>query len=134
MKKGFIFLIILLIPALVSAQTELNYNQYKSLVMDVNITSNLSLVPEKTDYNVEYVEVGLTFFPRDAEFQQVFDFRTIPSAIEKDSSLNFRWNYPTQKDLSFEVFSKVSINNDYLKIAKNMLKAFHSEYEKYSII
>jgi len=135
MKKGFIFLIILLIPALVSAQTELNYNQYKSLVMDVNITSNLSLVPEKTDYNVEYVEVGLTFFPRDAEFQQVFDFRTIPSAIEKDSSLNFRWNYPTQKDLSFEVFSKVSINNDYLKINEKIdfpIKNLPDEYAIYT--
>lgn len=133
MKKLFILFLILFILPISFAQEELNYNQYKSLDLEIGIGSDLKIIPETSGYSIEYIDVFLTFYPRDTELQFTSDFRTTPEAVEKNEILNYRWNYPTQNELAFYVTSNVNVQGDYTKVRSKIKFPLENIPDQYMI-
>jgi hypothetical protein len=136
MKKEVILsllLVLFLIP-LCSADESWLYNS-KKLLIKLNISSNLEIVPESSDYHVDYIKAKLSFFPEDDFQQKIIKFETYPNAMKKDNTLEFEWKEQDEKKLSFSVNSDVEAYNTLKKIKHKIifpLENLDEEYIKYT--
>ena len=97
------FLIILFLLLIVSVNAE-DFNAYKELNVKTELSSSLNI--EKQGGSVRYVYANLTFFPLESDFQEFnYDIFSSPKAsqiISKDN-LYFKWDYPNENKLEFNV-------------------------------
>jgi len=136
MKKEVILsliIILFLIPVCLADDSWL-YNSEK-LLIELNILSGMEIIPESRDYQVDYVKARLSFFPEDDFQQKVIKFETNPDVLKEDKILEFRWNEPDEKKLSFSVSSEIETENKLKEITKKVgfpLKNLDEEYVKYT--
>ena len=136
MKKWMILsllLVLFLIP-LCSADDSWLYKSEK-LLIEISISSNLEIIPESSNYYVNYVKAKLSFFPENDFQQKIIKFETNPGAMKKDNLLEFEWNEEDKKKLSFSVNSDVETYNRLKKIKHKInfpLKNLGNEYVKYT--
>ncbi|HLC46907.1 MAG TPA: transglutaminase-like domain-containing protein [Candidatus Nanoarchaeia archaeon] len=111
---AFFFIFALSIPSSVASDIWLfNTDQ---MVIDVNISSNISLVKPSPTGRVEYVQANITFFPRAGSGQEVISDRASPTPIEKNGGIVFRWENPPQNDFDFSIASRVKTTNRHFQI------------------
>jgi len=136
MKKEVIlvlFALLVLTPVCLPDDSWL-YNSEK-LVIKLNISSGMDIVPEGRDYSVDYVRVRLSFFPEDDFQQRLIKLETNPDFLKKDNIMEFKWENPDEKKLYFSLDSEVETENKLKKITKKVefpLKSLDQEYAKYT--
>ena len=135
MKKGVILslvIILFLIPFCLADDSWL-YNSEK-LLIELNISSGMEIVPESSDYHVDYVKAKLSFFPDDDFQQRLIRLETNPNSLKKDDVIEFKWEHPDEKELYFLLNSEVETENKLKKITKKVefpLKNLDDESVKY---
>ncbi len=125
-------MILLLLP-LVYAES---FSEYESLIMDFSLTSGLNIDHPSM---VDYVEVELTLFPREAGYIQGVSNLKILSEPEievanRNGVLFYKWKNLEGKTLKFGVNARVVSRSD-LKIVADTIKfpilnVEHPEYTK----
>ena len=134
-KEGILVLFALLVltPVCLADDSWL-YNSEK-LLIELNISSSVNIVPESKDYSVDYVKARLSFFPEDDFQQRLTKLETSPDSLKKDGIIEFKWEHPDEKKLYFLLNSEVETENKLKKITKKVefpLKNLDEEYVKYT--
>ncbi len=136
MKKGVILslLFVLFLTPLCLADDSWLYKSEKVLI-ELNISSGMNIVPESEDYYVDYVKAMLSFFPEDDFQQRLIKLETSPNSFKKDDIIEFKWEHPDEKKLYFLLNSDVETENKLKKITSKVkfpLKNLDKEYVKYT--
>jgi len=136
MKKEVILslVIVLFLTPLCSADDSWLYNSEK-LLIELNISSGMEIVPESPDYYVDYVKAKLSFFPEDDFQQKLIKLETNPNSFKKDEIIEFKWEQPDEKKLYFLLNSEVETENKIKKITSKVrfpLRNLDEEYIKYT--
>jgi len=136
MKKEVILglLALLILTPVCLADDSWLYNSEK-LLIELNISSSMNIVPDSKDYSVDYVTARLSFFPEDDFQQRLTKLETSPDSLKKDSIIEFKWEQPDEKELYFLLKSEVETENTLKKITKKVgfpLKNLDEEYIEYT--
>lgn len=118
MKKIVFLIIFLIIIPYVLADWVYDSS---NLVLDLDMSSEINVVHLTSDYSLRYVIVNLSFLPQESFNQEILRLDTSPKAELVDNSAVFRWDDVDEEKLTFNLKSRIKINNDYKKI-KNKIK------------
>ena len=136
MQKGMILglLFVLFLTPTCLADDSWLYKSEKVLI-ELNISSGMEIVPESSDYHVDYIKAKLSFFPEDDFQQRLIKLETNPNSLKKDGIIEFKWEQPDEKELYFLLNSRVETENKLKKITSKVkfpLKNLDEEYAKYT--
>ena len=95
---------LLLVP-LVSGQYE--YDNAQSLLISLNISSSLEILPQSTSSNIDYVTASLYFHPVTDKRLNILNLLTNPEAMQIDDRLEYTWKNPIPSMIQYSVFSVV---------------------------
>jgi len=116
MKKLIAFLIFLiLIP---SAFADWFYNS-QHIITKITINGDAEVVYLAPNGYIEKATINLTFFPKEAENQQLLEFDTNPEADVSEKTAKFEWRRPSDK-IEFRVVSTVKTSNSINQIRKKI--------------
>ncbi len=118
MKKEVIILFLILIASVSSQEL----NDYSSLKIKTEISSNFHLDYQDGSQRINYVYANLTLFPENSEFQETsYKIITDPETQEDFSknSIYMKWENPNQ-DLKFKVYSEELTKINFKKINKRI--------------
>jgi len=97
MKRILPFLsIIFILPAIIYAQDDWNYNS-QNVVVNINVSSEVLIKPTSSDYSVKYIRINLSHFPYESFNQEVAAFDPYPEAKKENNALLFEWQNPKEK-------------------------------------
>ncbi|MBU4493626.1 MAG: transglutaminase-like domain-containing protein [Nanoarchaeota archaeon] len=136
MKKEVILslvIVLFLIPFCLADDSWLHNSE--KLVIELNISSSMNIVPESKDYFVDYVKAKLSFFPENDFQQRLVKLETSPDSFKKEDIIEFKWEQPDEKELYFLLNSEVETENKLKKITGKIrfpLKNLDEEYAKYT--
>jgi len=120
MKRILPFLsIIFILPAIIYAQDDWNYNS-QNVVVNINVSSEVLIKPTSSDYNVKYISINLSHFPYESFNQKVIYFKTEPKADIEGNAILFNFQNP-KNNINFGYNTKILTNNNIVKI-KNKIK------------
>ncbi|MBI2663366.1 transglutaminase domain-containing protein [Candidatus Woesearchaeota archaeon] len=116
---------------LVSAQLEQlevsqkpeNYNEYSSLELNININSEIEIIPEKNSYSIDYMNVVLKYFPDEDERQKIISEKIIAEGADienRDNKIYFSWEDPKEKRYYYSIDADIKTKNDFIKITKKV--------------
>ncbi len=129
-----ILLLLVLVLVLTLASAENIYN-YDTLVLVQNISNGIEIIPEKTSYEVSYVDINLDTLPLASARQEILSETFSPEPEEaEDGSLLFNWNNPDQTSFSFITSSKVKTSGDNVRISREIpfpVTNIPLEFQKY---
>ncbi|MFH1399278.1 MAG: transglutaminase-like domain-containing protein [Candidatus Woesearchaeota archaeon] len=92
----------------------------KEVTLDMNIKSNILVLPNSPNYALSYALFKLSFFPRETWQQSVLELTSEPKATQNDTMLVFRWDNPGASSLSSSVDAKVRIKNSQIGVGKKI--------------
>src|SRR3989344_4426933 len=116
---------------LVSAQLEQlevsqkpeDYNGYSSLELNININSEIEIIPEKNSYSIDYMNVVLKYFPDEDERQKIISEKIIAEGADienRDNKIYFSWEDPKEKRYYYSIDADIKTKNDFIKITKKV--------------
>jgi len=113
MKKRLLFLMFLLVLPIVAGQDWI-FNS-ESVEMELDISSEVELVPKSSRYSVDYVIANLSFIPRDGFQEEVLNIETEPFTEVKDY-VAFRWDDPKDVVLRYSMKSDIKTFNKIVRV------------------
>ncbi len=114
MKKRLIFLVFLLVlPNVLGEEWIFNSEHVE---MELEISSNVELVPKSSKYSVDYVIANLSFIPRDGFQEEVLSLETEPFTEVENDAVIFRWDEPEEKKLDYSLKSDIRTFNKIVRI------------------
>src|SRR3989338_3742803 len=120
MKRLLLLLVVLFIPVLAHADEDDWFHRSRNLVLDVSVSSEASINPSSSDYDLKYITVNLSHYPYEDFDQEVISLDTFPEAKIEGNAMLFTWNNPKGK-VSFGYDAKIKTGNHVAKI-KEMIK------------
>src|SRR3989344_4085432 len=131
-----ILLVILLYIFPIYAQ-QTDYNDYTALEVEFDLSSEFSLYPTSTSYELAYVSANLTFYPQTLDNQRVISLKTRSSpqinVMDNKDSIIYMWNKPPVYQFSYGVNSKIDLINTIAKIEEKIkMPNIDNEYTKAS--
>ena len=135
-KRLLILLVILLYLFPIYAQ-QTDYNDYTALQVEFDLSSEFSLYPTSTSYELAYVSANLTFYPQTLDNQKVISLKTRSSpqinVMDNKDSIIYMWNKPPVYQFSYGVNSKIDLINTIAKIEEKIkMPNIDNEYTKAS--
>ncbi len=124
-RREIVFILCILLFLIISlssfAVADTTPYSYESLVLMQNITTGLHIIPNKTTYDVSYVDIRLNLVPVTSFRQEVLSqsFSPKPEEIKKDSIL-FHWPNPQETNLLLESSFRVKTSDDIVRITKKI--------------
>jgi transglutaminase-like putative cysteine protease len=109
MKKGLLFLQVLLIVSITLADDTFFYQE--SLDLDVSISNSIEIVPESSDYGLRKVQAELSFFPQSDSNQEVNHVDIKPDYEEGQDAIVFTWKNPTKDRIDFSLDYDLTTRN-----------------------
>ena len=106
--------------------------------LNVQISSNIEIVPEKRRYDIEFIDVNLKYSPEEDERQRIISQEIIAKDAEikkKDNKINIRWENPKESKYAYSINTLVGIKNDFKKISKKIpfpIRNLDPSLEKYT--
>src|SRR3989344_5825877 len=111
--KHWLFIFLLLIPLVSSAEIINDYNNLDTLNMEVKISSEFQLDRLRKDSNIDFIEANVTIFPRDSHNAKVLNLNSNTDAIfiQGEDMLSFRWENPDKNLFKIGLESEIKTNN-----------------------
>ena len=97
-KNYFLFIVLLFIVPFARAQ----YTS-ESLVISLNLSSEIIIIPTSSDHLLDKVTANLSFFPQNDYNQKILSVETSPKAEIQNGVAQFIWLNPKDTILSFKV-------------------------------
>lgn len=121
-KLSVLFACLLIIPyAYASIE---NYNNYKSLEVEVNVSSYAEPIAKSINGKIEIINISILFYPAQNYMQKIIEevhAITAGGIINKnEDSLNFVWNKPKITKYEFSYDYKIRTYNDLLEVDKKI--------------
>ena len=131
-----ILLVILLYIFPIYAQ-QTDYNDYTALEVEFDLSSEFSLYPTSTSYELAYVSANLTFYPQTLDNQRVISLKTRSSpqisVMNDKDSIIYMWDKPPVYQFSYGVNSRIYLINTIAKIEEKVsMPNIDNEYTKAS--
>lgn len=131
MKKRLLLLALLFILPVYAQQTD--YNDYTSLEVEFDLSSQFSLYPTSTNYELVYVTANLTFYPQSLINQEVISLSASSTPevepIKYGGSIYYKWDKPNINQFSYRINSKLRMINTIAKIEdKIKMPNMNNEY------
>ena len=124
MKKLIIFLMFFVLCFSVQGEQWI-YNT-KQIEVDVEITSGLEIIPEKSDYVIEEVGIQLYIFPREYDHQKLLKIDIDPEAEILNDSLSFFWEDINQNKFEFSIFGELMLEEALTKVKRKVAFPIHN--------
>src|SRR3989344_4901106 len=121
MKKRLLVILLLFLP-IVSAN-QINYNHYSELNLKFELSSRFYMQQKASNYDIDYIESNLHFFPREDSRQEVLslEFLSDPNIEpKKDETIHFKWENPSSSQFYYGISSKIKTKNILSKIDKKI--------------
>ncbi|HLD05737.1 MAG TPA: transglutaminase-like domain-containing protein [Candidatus Nanoarchaeia archaeon] len=113
MKSHVFFCLFLLMISVAAAQ---DLADYESLWLKVNLNNTLQITHSSEDYSIQDVTAILAWYPRENSFTQIQFITSEPKADFMSDGLRFRWEYPTQDNLSLSWVSQVNNSRQFKQV------------------
>src|SRR3989344_8631637 len=131
-----VLLVILLYIFPIYAQ-QTDYNDYTALEVEFDLSSEFSLYPTSTNYELAYVSANLTFYPQTLDNQRVISLKTRSSpqisVMNDKDSIIYMWDKPPVYQFSYGVNSRIYLINTIAKIEEKVsMPNIDNEYTKAS--
>lgn len=129
-KLVIILLFLILIP--ISFGEDWVHNS-ENLLIDLDVSSDIIIMPRTSDYSLKNVVVNLSFFPKDDFNQEVLSL-DVKNGKTKDDSVIFEWKNPSEKKLSFGLNPRVRTYNKIIEVKDKIdfpIKDLDKELEIY---
>ena len=110
-------MIIMLVIVPVATASNFIYSQ-ESLVLDLDISTHLSLTPKSSDARIKSLKVNLSYFPRDDDSQTLISFKAEPKYKKKGDALIFDISPSLPYDQDISEKSRVKVKNHFIPIKK----------------
>jgi transglutaminase-like putative cysteine protease len=123
----------LFIPSSFASNEDVFYIDSMEIQLDIN--SKINLIRESSASTINYVQASLSFYPEESWRQSIYSSEISPNTEPVDGTLIFRWNYPKEDILEFDVNSKIRTYNKFKEIklkSKFPIENLDKEYEKYT--
>lgn len=119
MKRG-IFLLLLIILTTINVNAQ-NFSTYDEVLLNLNISSSISIIPKDSDYDIKSINVNLFIFPEDNWQQNVLKLETSPQAEQSSGNILFKWSDISTTKLNFQVNTDVKVKNKVFPIRNKIL-------------
>lgn len=110
MSRNLLFFISTVLLS-VSAAAQSAVFTSEDIVLDIDVSSRMMIMPTSSDYRTDYVRAELVFYPREDKRQEIISLETEPKAERDKQTLVFQWDEPTQRDFDFTVSSRIRTKN-----------------------
>ncbi len=104
------------------------------LTMDLEIYSKLHIIRTSTGSDLNYVNLYLTYFPREGWQQDVLSVSSTRDYKQSDDALVFSWTDPLESTLVTDLSARVKVKNDLINIKKKVnfpLSSLGDEFDQY---
>ena len=131
--KRIIFLVIFLLIINTALATDFFENQ--EAVIDLTISSELTIVPTSSSYSVKSLKAELSMFPLSDSIQTPLSMTTTPTAEKTSSAYIFEWKNPETRVLPYKLTSQVKTKNLVNKVTKKIpfpVKSITPEINEYT--
>lgn len=120
MNRILLFLLAIFVaPALAYSQEDNWFFTSKSLIINLNVSSEAKINPMSSDYSVKYINVNLSHYPYEYFGQEVVSFDFKPDAKVENNALLFSWQNPKDK-INFGYNAKIMTKNDIIKVKEKI--------------
>lgn len=109
-----LIVLILAIPFCIAGDEWIFNSQY--LILDVDLSSRVIIIPTGSNYYVDYVTAELSFFPMDTWRQELISSESTPESDIKDGKLFFRWDKPKSEVLNIDLKDRIKTKNDFIRV------------------
>ena len=116
MKKEALFLALLLLAGLASAQEAEEIFTSESLSIDMGISTQLTIEPTSSNFDVDFVKANVTAYPRESTILTISKFSTEPVANQDADSLLFLWDSPSEKQLQLSIDTEFVNQKNFPKV------------------
>jgi len=103
----------LITPALAAPEDLYGYDQ---LTLGLTLKNTVTIVPQTSQTNVDYVTAGLAWWPRETYRQHVAEIGTIPKAEQTGDVYLFSWQHPKTTALNYELRANVMTSDEALPV------------------
>lgn len=113
---------------------EYDYYEYQTLELHNTITSDLSILPTDSNFNVDFAEIELKWFPREDFRQNIVSFQTDPETLQKKGLLVFSYHSPVPTKIGVVVDTILRTSGEYLPVYEKIefpILEFESELAPY---
>ncbi len=117
--KLFVFLAVLIIMPFSSAQGAESPYSSSELLVNLNISSSAEIIAKNEGYNIEQLNVNLTFLPKNDSQQRVISNSYSPDAIFTGESTLFSWDAP-KGEVSFFLNSEIQTTDNFPRVKRKV--------------
>ncbi len=112
-KRLLLFVFLLVLPVVFGDDWVFN-SEY--IVVELDISGKIDLVPRGSRYSVDYVITNLSFVPQDGFQEEVLELKTEPRADVKEGVAIYRWDEPNENELMFSLKSDIKSFNKVVRV------------------
>jgi hypothetical protein len=113
-KRGVIVAIILILSSIAIAVQD-NYNQYKSLELNVKVFTTIDADKRSGNAEIEYLQADLELFPRTTLEQEIISQKVsgepMPNVKKSSTDINLEWKNLNKDTVTYMVDSEVKTYN-----------------------
>ncbi len=110
-KKYTLFLLFLYIIPFTQA-----YYNSQNLVINLNLSSDIEVVPTSSNYILQKLTANLSFFPLEDLGQTILSYETTPIADIQNGVAQFVWDSPEGRSFKFSTITYIRTTNVYNEI------------------
>ena len=119
MKKIAILIILLLLPA-VTAQTLEEIANAKEVTIDATISSSFEISKKGGNYNLDYINAQLFFFPKKEYNQDILSSDFEPEPVQEKDVIIFNWGELSPQKVHYSMRATVLVKNDFPKVKQKI--------------
>ncbi|MBW3023351.1 transglutaminase-like domain-containing protein, partial [Candidatus Woesearchaeota archaeon] len=116
MKKLIFIILLFAIPSALAQ----NLTYADSLLLENTLSSSYAVVPEAENYTLGYIQINLSFYPKETVSQKIIELSTYPDSKTSANNIIFRINSP-ETEGSYSVKSRLRTNKYFVGINKKIL-------------
>ena len=119
-KFSLVFVLLVMVVTNVSADDENWFYESEEVRINLQVMTDLEILPLSDKYIIEKVVTELSFFPRPDYRQEVLSLETPVTPKKVNDNLEFTWYKPKDKKIKLYVDSEIKTKNQYVKITKKV--------------
>lgn len=131
--KLYLYVLVLILMFNISYAQD--FRSSEGLELELEISKQIKIVPESSNYRISNVKVIHQYFPKDSYNQKVISLDVDPEANIEDDVIEFDFDNPSWRTIDLNVKSTVKTNDNVMKIKNKIpfpISSLDEEFEEYT--
>ncbi len=122
MRRLFLFFLLLLaISTSFAFADESAILNAESAILQLTLSSELQISPSGPNPTISDLEVRSFLYPVDSFYQQVHNFRTVPSDYDlEDGAIVLRWRRPNMETIPYSISARVETDGRHIEVKRKV--------------